>query len=252
MITDEELSRFLDGELAEDEAETVRRAVAGDPGLAARLERLRAVDRVFADAVRVVDAAPTPAAVAAMLGITGPRAAGSARPARFASGWRFPAAIAATLAVGLFGGAALTSFGRPQMASLTLGALPAKSALVGALETTASGRSIAIDGAALRPLVTFRTTDGGLCREFRWMHGGAAAHGVACRNDGLWTVQVAAADESGAEDGYRAASTDAAIDAFVTSVIAGEPLDGDEERNALSAGRLEPAEKTVRTEAQDD
>lgn len=229
MTTDEELSRYLDGELAEGESDSVRRAVAADPGLAARLERLRAVDRTFADAVRAIDAAPLPAAVAAMLAEPAPRM----RPRLSAVGWRLPAALAATLAIGVFGGAALSSFNRPQMTALAAGPSPAGSRLSQALDTAASGSRLAVGDATLHALVSFRTSAGALCREFRFEHGASGAHGVACRHEGAWTVQVAAAAPPESEGAYRAASTDAAIDAFVADIMSGDVLGADEERAAL-------------------
>lgn len=232
MTTDEELSRYLDGELAEGEADCVRRAVAADPGLAARLERLRAVDRTFADAVRAIDAAPLPAAVAALLTEPAPRM----RPRLSAFGWRLPAALAATLAVGAFGGATLSSFARPQMTALAAGPLPTGSGLSRALDTAASGSRLSLGEATLRALVSFRTSAGDLCREFRFERGASGAHGVACRHEGAWTVHVAAAAPLEIDGAYGAASTDAAIDAFVADLMAGEALGPDEERAALKDG----------------
>ena len=233
MVTDEELSRFIDGELAEDEAVAVRNAIAADAGLAARLERLRAADRFFAGAISKINDHPLPEAAATLLNEgASTHAVATLRQRPAVSNWRFPVALAASFAVGSFCAAALLPGLTEQRAALAAGPVASKSHLADALGSLPSGASLFAGKAEVTPILSFRTADGSFCREFRWEDGTAGVHGVACRTDGLWTVRVAAAQPT--TDGYRPASTSPAVDSFVESVMTGDPLSVDEERAFLT------------------
>jgi len=49
VINDHEFSGYMDGELEPDRAEVVERALANDPRIAAKLDRLRVVDRLLSE-----------------------------------------------------------------------------------------------------------------------------------------------------------------------------------------------------------
>ncbi|MBY0423333.1 MAG: hypothetical protein K2Q06_13580 [Parvularculaceae bacterium] len=228
MITDEQLSAFMDGELGADEAAAVRRAVDADAGLAARLERLRAADLSFQRTVRVAGDAPLSPGLAAFVG-------GGAESAPQHRRWLAPFAMAASLAVGAVGGAQLES-GRGAEA-FGVGRLAESSPIARALASTPGGADARIAGATLTPITTFRTESGGLCREFRLERGGDAMRSVACRSAGGWTTEVTMRDAS-SHHGYRpAASNTGPIDDFVDSRIVGDPLVGEDERAALAPRR---------------
>jgi hypothetical protein len=239
MVTDEELSRYIDGELADDEMTSVCAAIAADPGLGARLERLRAADRFFVGAIGSVNEQPLPKNAATLLNATSPTRALDVAPRHVAtrfSSWRMPMALAASFAIGtLCSVAILSGIGR-QSQSLAAGPLVPHSRLAEALGSAASGAEVRIGQAVMTPVLSFRAADGRFCREFRWENGAAGAHGVACRRDGSWTVQVAAA-EPGAR-GYRPAASSAAVDAFVEEMMAGEPLSAEDERGFLVKARV--------------
>lgn len=233
MITDEQLSALMDGELADDEAAAIRKAVADDAGLAARLERLRAADRMFQASVRRIDAEPPPSALTAVLSLPpAPVVELASRRRR----WVLPAAIAASLVAGAFGG--MTAGPRHRVELAAAGPVEARSPLAAALARTPSGAVSQVGGAAFAPVATFRTREGGLCREFRLQSEGRAARAVACRVEGGWAIEVAMRDAAKAAGAYSTASGDTApIDAFVDRAMIGEALSPAEEGAALSATR---------------
>lgn len=238
MVTDEELSRYLDGELADDEMASVRAAVAADPGLGARVERLRAVDEIFAGAIGSINDQPLPSGAASLLNIKTRSGALDTGPSRIAprmSNWRMPAALAASFAIGTLCAAAILSGVGSQSASLAAGPVAPKSRLAEALGSTASGAEARIGKAVVTPILSFRAADGRFCREFRWEKGAAGAHGVACRLDGSWTVQVAASEP--VASGYSPATSSAAVEAFVEEMMTGEPLSAGDERGFLVNAR---------------
>lgn len=234
MVTDEELSRFIDGELADSEAEAVSAAIAADAGLAARLDRLRSVDRFFADAVSAIGRSPLPQSIRGLIEeeVVPARAAGMRRKsAPFVSRWRAPIAIAASFALGVVGAVGLMRTIDGRGTPLAAGPIAAGSRLAAALDSVASGERHRIGAAAVTPILSYRTTDGLFCRELRWDSGADSAHGVACRKSGAWTLHVVAAEP--AANGYRPASSSPAVDAFVDGTIASDPLSGAEERAFL-------------------
>lgn len=250
-ITDEMLMAYADGEASPAEAARVEAAL-GDPKMEARLALFDGTRRLSAEAF---PPQPVPDALRARIEAmvaTGGRPANDARPAVETAGnvvaLRQPAtaaprrqafmAMAASvlgLAIGVgafFAGAEFgspaTPAGGPGVAQLA--GLPLDGALAAPSDTTTN-----LDGTALRTVASFRGAGGELCREFA-VEAERTVSGVACRREGAWEVDFAVASLPDA-GGYAPASGNEALDAYLSGIDAGAPLDAAAEGEALAALR---------------
>lgn len=241
-LSDETLMAFADGELGEAEARQVAALVASDPAVAARVETFRRSRALVAEALQGQDetsqqddaalvarirAATTPAGPETVVPFPASRRGQGRR--RFAgSDWR-PAAIAASvlLAVGLVWVTGM--FGTGLAPSGTL-----DEQLVARLQSLPSGQTAAESGTEFTAVVTFRTADGALCREYKIRRDKTATLAVACHGADGWKNRLALALEA-AGDGYAPASgTIEELDAFLERVGASSPLSPEDEAAALA------------------
>jgi hypothetical protein len=222
MTRDELLIAYVDGELAPAERARFEAEIAGDPSLARAVERHRQlVSRVSAAYAPVLkeDLPPQLLAVAAAANDRAPR-----RAARFAP-W---AAVAASLAIGVFAGRALWPASGP--VAVTDGGLAARGEVARALST-----GLAADQGPVKVGLTLKTTDGRYCRTFQSAPDRLA--GLACREGDGWRIRTLAASTPAPAAAYRQAASDtppevlAAVDA-----LSAEPLDAAAERAARDLG----------------
>ena len=233
MVTDETLFAWLDGELDPAEAERVAAAVAADRELAARAEQHRAMQAQLKSAFDGLLTQPVPDAIAAAARVEEPGVIdfAQAKREREARG-RAPlpqwAALAATLAIGLFAGAMISSRGDDAV-EIQGGKVYAAAALGEALETQLASAP----AGDVRIGLTFRDQAGTICRSFT----DAAASGLACRDDGRWQVRGLFAAPEGQRGAYRmAAGADPNLAALVGSTMVGEPFDATREKAAQAQG----------------
>ncbi|WP_404710531.1 hypothetical protein [Sphingomonas sp. MMS24-J13] len=226
---------WLDGELSDDEAVWMARAVAADPALAAIAERHRRMKARFAAAFGPIAEVPAPeqdlerepAPVISLAAVRAERAAKAKARAKAAaapaevSRWTIPAMVAASLIVGVLSGYGMSS---PSGVADRPDALAVSPKIASALDSQLSG-----DAGTIRVALTFRDSAGNLCRRF------AATHlsGIACRSRGAWQLRYASAGGSAGQGDYRMAGADEAAAQIVAAMIAGEPLD----RRAETAAR---------------
>lgn len=254
-FTDAQLVAFLDGTL-EDEAliAAIEAAINADPALAERAEAL-AVGDDLAPALRdafapVLEAAvpdhlvaivAAPARQAQVVDLATARAAKQALPTPAndaGSGWRWPqfAAMAASLALGvMIGGPLLTGGGGSAPAGD--GLVLASADLDAMLDSAPSGQ--AVDLASLgtgEVVLTFRNTDGQLCRQFTLEGSGGTSDALACEGGAQADWQIEAYGRRAAPAGeMKLAGGDAApaVVAAVDAMIGGDPLIGAEEAAEL-------------------
>lgn len=196
-IDDTMLAAYMDGELDDARSHTVEAALAGDPALRARLEKLRAIDGAVRAAFKQVADLQAPPLRAPVVSMADTRE----RRRR----WQLPLAAAASLLALLGTGAVSYHLGQQEQ----LHAADAREAETVALErtfqrvietelsgTTVEWRSPQGDGRAkFTPVRTWRTESGRYCREFsetRFRDGAERVEGgIACRSDdGDWRVRV--------------------------------------------------------------
>ena len=234
---DETLMAYADGELDAARRAEIAAALEQDPGLARRVERQRALRARVSDAFAPVLEQPVPEALrAATAGRRGTVVQFPTRATR-ASGARWGAREGLPMAACVLLGDAVSwrmfSPGESNLMAASGGALVARGALATALDEQLASEQRR-DGAVLVGL-TFKTHDGGYCRNFTVRASQTA--GLACRVDSEWQIPLTAASAIPAGGAQQASGAiPPAILAAIEARIAGEPLDAAGEQTARSSG----------------
>ena len=235
MVSDETFFAWLDGELDLEEAARVEAQVAADPRLSAMAAEHRSMQRKLKGAFDTVKDAPLPAPLAAALRDP-PQAAvidlAEARKRR--QPWAWPpmtqwAAMAATLALGLFVGTLAPQAREAAPVEVEGGKIYAASALDHALNSELASAP----RGDVRIGLTFRDQSGAVCRSFT----DTASSGLACRENGRWQLRGLFAAAEGQTGNYRmAAGMDPNLAALVDSTMRGEALDAAQEKRLQERG----------------
>lgn len=229
MQDDEKFFAWLDGELAPGDAAEMEAKVAANPQLQQLAEQHRALGVRLKGAFDPVADAPVPERLQAALRppaqVIDFGAAKRPRSPRALPQW---AAIAATLAIGVFAGTMIPH--RPSApVELQGGAMYAAASLDRALDTQLASAP----AGDVRIGMTFRAQAGEICRTFTQR----AASGLACRDGGRWKLKGLFAAPEGQGSDYRmAAGMDPGLAALVDSTMAGEPFDAAKEDAAKERG----------------
>jgi len=227
---DELIAAYADGELHNVIQARFDDDLERDDALRARVEQERMLRARLGSRYDTVINDPVPERLRAMLD-TEPRSQvvsiAEARRRRLLPqrAW-IPAALAASLAVGLFGGQLLG--GREGgISSMPI----AGGELAQALDTQLASTPATVS--ATRIGVTFRDSDGRICRTFD----GADVAGFACRSNGQWRLEMLAPGSGGQGQGYQQASSGSLLALQAAQErMAGEPLDETQERSLRDAG----------------
>lgn len=263
-FTDEILMAFADGELDDETTRLVEAALETDDELMARIAMFIETRAAASEALKPMLDEPVPdhlavkvramAADATARGDLGKTATAAAaddrantdnvvafrRPEPSAQSSRSPSQLMMALAASLLivvggvggyflGGAGQTEVGSPQVAGLV------DPVVAGILDQRASGEELAIDNGRVRLVSTFQAGGEQLCREYELKRPDQPGFvSVACRSAAGWQTQLAiVTPESG--DGFSPASSLETVDAYLTSIGAGAPLDAEAEKKALAA-----------------
>lgn len=241
MVEEERFFAWLDGELPADEAARVEAEVAADPELRRKADEHRALGAGLRTAFGGVAAQPVPdglrQAVRAggdvkVVNISHARAAREVRRAQPL--WVQMAALAATLAVGVFTGNLLTGgilgSGDSSPIAPEGGRLVASAELENALYARLAS---APADSGPRIGLTFRDKSGAICRTFE----DHSASGLACREGGDWRIRSLFQEPEGQAADYRMASgADPQLMEAVDAAIDGEPFDAAQEKSAMERG----------------
>ena len=236
---DDILMRRIDGELTPEAAAAIDAAAVGDPALARRLDRMRGLRALAAEAFpaapdprdaglarRIMDGRPASASRAARLA----GSLGAAFAPRHAPAWAATAAAAFVLGLGL----GWLGQDRPPEGF----AFAADGALADADLVRILDRGLAADGADAKGRavgLTFRDADGRWCRTFT--AGDAGVAGLACRDEAGWRMQALAPFRaSGSEVRTAGADMPDVVLAAVDAAIVGETLDAPAEARARDEG----------------
>ena len=243
----EALSALMDGALSDEEARSLRERLARDPALAARLAAFEQAEESVRDSYAGIVDEPLPAAVLDLL--ESDDHADNIVPLRTRLQLRIawiPSAIAAgiALAVGLTIGVSLdtSTGGLEDLDFAGGGAIAPASVFHEVLESVPSGESRRLGTElAATPRFTFKALDGGYCRQVGFSSAGRQAETLACRQQGVWHVEVAVFAAEGpppaAGEVYRPASRAAApLDAAVDALIDGSLLGAELESRVMESG----------------
>lgn len=241
-VSEQRLLAWLDGELDEDEAAEVARAVAADPALAERARRERTLrDKLRAAFAPVVDEA-LPQRLLATLGMAEQTpAADNVVPLRPRSavqrvrGWRWPewTALAASVFLGVLVGAQFLRSPAHGPVRMQNGVLVAGSDLAEVLDDKLAAEARPDDALAVG--LSFRDDAGGYCRTFT-AQGAQPLGGLACRSGDAW--RVVALGQAQAQQGELRQAASALPASVLAEVDARqrEMLDAAGERAARDAG----------------
>jgi len=243
---DETLMAFADGELDDVTSRRVEEALETDEALAERLAVFLDTRTAVASAMKPLIDEPVPDALEASVRRMAQEA--SARLAGTDEGkivsfrrpetpqvrvtrqqWLMPVA-ASILAVvtgigGFMAGRSIEPTGSFE------------NTIAAALDGQASGSDVALGGSdTLHIIASFVDGHGDLCREYELRRQQENTATVACRMQGKWVTRLALSSPQ--TEGYVPASSQEMIDAYLTSIEAGEPLAANAEKDAL-AGKIE-------------
>lgn len=213
-LNDDVLSAYLDGELDAQTRAAVASIAAGNPAVRRRIEELRAADVAMRAAFPLEpSSAEDVARVRNSAIVPFPRNTPKSKPS-------WPAFAATAVAAALAGFVVATPVMTTMAARTAADPLMVSGGLGSALESQASGATV--DGA--RIVMTLKTADGRVCREFKRVDGARAQHGVACRGGSGWTL-AALTETVPAQPGYATASGDDTIDGVLDQLgaVALEP-----------------------------
>lgn len=244
-IDDDMLMAYADGSLPPEEAARVEAAIDENPALLLKIEKFRNVKRALEATYNSVLDEPIPEHLRALLGDVAsseaetPRVVdlAAAREERAQPGTpvrRFTppawAAIAASLIVGVLAGRMLAPEDNGLFA-VRGGQLVARAELAQALDARLASDA----GNAVAPTrigFSFLSNEGQYCRTFTHAEGASGVSGLACRDGGQWNVRVTASETSTSGAYQQAASAPPQVLALVDQLIAGEPLEAQQERDA--------------------
>jgi len=250
-FNDEILMAFADGELDEQVAASVEKAMSSDLDVARRIAEFLRSRHLVRSAFPSASASDVPsellAAVQAQIDRFEGHAAQPETPGKVQKlqtprhalgldmlplGWALAASLAA-IAVAT-GGYLVGQRGAEPSLSGPIAQLAAPE-VRRALSETPSGQDRDLPFGRMRVISTFRMADGSLCREFKLEAASGSSEAVACR-DRDWTVRFAVA--SGAtNDSYVPSDGADLMAGYLQDVGAGAPLVGAEEIEALSGAR---------------
>lgn len=237
MVEEETFFAWLDGELPPEEATRVEAEVAANPELSKQAADHRAMTAGLRGAFGSIEVQPMPDRISASMRHEGEVAsladARAKREARRAQPmWVQAAALAATLAIGIFAGDMMSGGGFGG-SSATIrsenGRLVASAGLGNALDTHLA--SAPADGGT-RIGLTFRDKAGSICRTFQ----NPSSSGIACHEQGTWHINTLFQDREGPAQEYRMAGTNAQLMEAVDASIDGDPFDAAQERAAMEGG----------------
>ncbi|MGV3551057.1 anti-sigma factor family protein [Rhizobium sp.] len=258
MIDDQMMMAFADGEANEETTALVSRAMTTDPAIAERVAYFRVTRARTAEAMKPLIDQPVPTALALSVAamIARHEEAEAVRPAAAAPGgagnvvgfppatarkrffrpapaWLMPIAAAIVLMVGgtggYFLGARLPAHNPAEFASID------DPSIIKALSQTPSGQTVNLSatGRTLEPVVSFKLENGTFCREFKLKEGVAReVVSIACLEQDRWQTHLVMAGTD-TEMSYVPAGSTETIDAYLSAIHAGAPLDGSSEEKVL-------------------
>ncbi len=254
--SDETLSAYLDDELSSEETAKLDAALADDVALQTRLEGLLRANKAVREAYGPIANEPLPENVVRLLKSDKHTKSSAGGNVIMFRNWSFTLpnpswAQAMAASVALIAGIILGQYAlRPPAGGgsaafvQVAGEIVPGDSLFETLEFARSSTQKIIDqktGATAKPLLSFATVDGRLCREFIVALPDETTHAVACKTGTSWEVMIAAKSRKGLPDTegqYRTAitATDKSVGVFLEDFISGDAFSADEEKVFIESG----------------
>jgi hypothetical protein len=232
VVTEDVFFAWLDGELDGEEAKRIAAEVEVNPALSGKAEQHRALRRRLANAFGTVATAPLPESLS-QAERPEPEVIDFAAIKRSiqSRGWAgLPqwAAIAATLALGIFVGTMV-----PHRSDDPVTVEGGKVYAAAALDQALTAQLASAPSGGTRIGLTFRDQAGSICRTFAQ----GPASGLACRDGGRWQVRGLFGSPEGQSGSYRmAAGMDPNLAGLINSTMTGDPFDASQEKAARNKG----------------
>jgi hypothetical protein len=236
-VSEEELSAYADGQLAEEERTRVAALVEADPALSARVARMRAAGLALRAGFDEVmnEAAPerftallAPKSAEVIQFPSKPKLAGKSLPP-----W-LGIAAAACFGIAFVGGRFTAP--QPSLEFMADGGVRAHGALSRALDRQASSSEA---NRVVEIALSFPAEDGQFCRVFRLRGAAADASGLACGAKGDWSI-VALTEIPGSAGRADYQQADGAVPEAILNAASerrtGDPLDAEAEADAIRNG----------------
>lgn len=236
MISDEQLSAFLDHELPEHEMEHVRLALLEDASLADRLAALACVDLLVREQLETINQLPLDIPALTASKVASPIAPfDGAQPEDVASTtqttnvvtlkpsrsvWQYAMAASVLLGVGLLSLSQWRQTEQPLLAHLATG-------LSGEQFSNAEGQQLTLQ-------LSFQHQDGRLCRQYRWSEpqAGKTEERIACTRGQDWQT-IASANVTASGTDYQTASAEHPLDEQLSEMLQGALLSHEEEQQLI-------------------
>ncbi|MCE9523527.1 MAG: hypothetical protein K8S25_13985 [Alphaproteobacteria bacterium] len=240
-ISDETLMAYSDGELDQEQAESVRVALDRDAALRRRLQSMQEIDEdlraAFAPDLEMPDRFAKllrPESAASVTHLVPKRANWIGR------NWLPSGAAIAAGFIGLVAGGVLTSGSTAWLRRVDDG-IAVASAVQSVVEHTPSGKLVQADGLNVTPIVSFVAKDGRVCRELHLNDGKLAARIVACKDadEDEWCIEAfVRVPPQGSAASYHTAGApkDPVIDAAFARLGVSGTLDAKAEGDAIANG----------------
>jgi hypothetical protein len=237
--SEETLMAYADGELDEDVAVAVERAMTDDPALVRELVAFTRSRRLARAVMSHGHVAASTQLISAVSVLTSPADDGSERARRRWLSGLLPsrglvagASAAATILAIAAGGFGYWLGAWPPAATRTALSHLDDPDVSAVLHKLPSGDRQRIAGGVLNPLATYQLADGTLCRDYELADGQTRAEALACRHKNGWRTVAAVA--APVIDGYTPASRESLIDSYLQQIKAGEPLSPEDEGRLFS------------------
>ena len=232
MVTEDVFFAWLDGELLGEEAKRIAAEVEANPALSEKAEQHRALQRRLANAFGTVATAPLPESLSQAVRPE-PEVIDFAATKRSiqSRGWAgLPqwAAIAATLALGIFVGTMV-----PHRNDDPVTVEGGKVYATAALDQALTAQLASAPSGSTHIGLTFHDQAGSICRTFTQ----GPSSGLACRDGSRWQVRGLFGSPEGQSGSYRmAAGMDPNLAGLINSTMTGDPFDASQEKAARNKG----------------
>jgi hypothetical protein len=229
-ITDEQLSAFLDAELSPNDMEAIRQALEVDDDLVMRLAELSQVDQWVVENAQQIDLIPVPIKLTQLAQQIDKGQ--SPNNVVQLSRWKLakkrintPISLAASVVLAVTVGIATITYQGEQTIS---------NEIVSILDSSISGEiSFAADNTRVKAQLSFANQDGNLCRQYLLIKDQANSTNIACKENNNWHLRASIQTNDLNIQSYRTASKDQNLEQVIDGMIAGAPLNREQEQSAI-------------------